>query len=105
LRGSKNRRVVITGLGAVTPIGNNIADAWAAATEGKSGIATITKFDASAFSTRFAGEVKGFNIEDYISAKEAPTWIPSSITAWQLASRLCRTPAWWSPKRTPTASA
>ena len=71
MRGSKNRRVVVTGLGAVSPIGNNIADTWAAAVEGKSGIATITKFDATAFSTRFAGEVKGFNIEDYISAKEA----------------------------------
>ena len=71
MRGSKNRRVVVTCLGAVSPIGNNIADTWAAAIEGKSGIANITKFDATAFSTRFAGEVKGFNIEDYISAKEA----------------------------------
>ncbi|MDO8180109.1 MAG: beta-ketoacyl-ACP synthase II [Undibacterium sp.] len=65
------RRVVITGLGCVTPVGNNIADTWGAITAGKSGIATITKFDATPFTTHFAGEVKGFNIEDYIPAKEA----------------------------------
>ncbi|NVD97244.1 MULTISPECIES: beta-ketoacyl-ACP synthase II [unclassified Massilia] len=68
---SKNRRVVVTGLGCVSPVGNTIADAWSAITEGKSGIANITKFDASPFSTHFAGEVKGFNVEDYIPAKEA----------------------------------
>jgi 3-oxoacyl-[acyl-carrier-protein] synthase II len=68
---SRSRRVVITGLGCVSPIGNTIADAWSAALAGKSGIAGITKFDASAFSTTFAGEVKGFNIEEYIPAKEA----------------------------------
>jgi len=68
---SRERRVVITGLGCISPVGNSIADAWSAVKEGKSGIATITKFDASAFSTHFAGEVKGFNIEDYIPAKEA----------------------------------
>nr|WP_089399587.1 beta-ketoacyl-ACP synthase II [Noviherbaspirillum humi] len=68
---SRERRVVVTGLGCVSPVGNNIADSWAALLAGKSGIATITKFDASPFSTRFAGEVKGFNIEDYIPGKEA----------------------------------
>jgi 3-oxoacyl-[acyl-carrier-protein] synthase II len=61
----------VTGLGCVSPIGNTVVDTWAALTEGKSGIATITKFDATPFSTRFAGEVKGFNIEDYIPGKEA----------------------------------
>jgi 3-oxoacyl-[acyl-carrier-protein] synthase II len=61
----------VTGLGCISPIGNTVADAWAAATAGKSGIATITKFDATPFSTRFAGEVKGFNIEEYIPGKEA----------------------------------
>jgi 3-oxoacyl-[acyl-carrier-protein] synthase II len=55
----------------VSPIGNTVAAAWEALTAGTSGIATITRFDASAFSTRFAGEVKGFQIEDYIPAKEA----------------------------------
>jgi 3-oxoacyl-[acyl-carrier-protein] synthase II len=68
---SQQRRVVITGLGCVSPIGNTVADSWGALIEGKSGIATITRFDATPFSTHFAGEVKGFNIEDYIPAKEA----------------------------------
>jgi 3-oxoacyl-[acyl-carrier-protein] synthase II len=68
---SRERRVVVTGLGCISPVGNTVVDAWAALTEGKSGIATITKFDATPFSTRFAGEVKGFNIEDYIPGKEA----------------------------------
>jgi 3-oxoacyl-[acyl-carrier-protein] synthase II len=67
---SRNRRVVVTGLGCVSPIGNTIADAWSAALAGKSGIANITKFDASQFSTRFAGEVKNFNIETYLPGKE-----------------------------------
>jgi 3-oxoacyl-[acyl-carrier-protein] synthase II len=62
---------VVTGLGCVSPIGNSIAEAWSAAVEGKSGIANITKFDAQPFSVHFAGEVKGFNIEDYIPGKEA----------------------------------
>ncbi len=68
---TSKRRVVITGLGCVSPVGNNIADTWAAILAGKSGISTITKFDATPFTTHFAGEVKGFNIEDYIPAKEA----------------------------------
>jgi 3-oxoacyl-[acyl-carrier-protein] synthase II len=68
---SRERRVVITGLGCISPVGNSVADAWGAIKEGKSGIATITKFDATPFTTHFAGEVKGFNIEDYIPAKEA----------------------------------
>lgn len=68
---SSKRRVVVTGLGCVSPVGNNVADAWKAITAGQSGIATITKFDATPFSTHFAGEVKNFNIEDYIPGKEA----------------------------------
>ncbi len=65
------RRVVVTGLGLVTPVGNTVDESWTHLIAGKSGIANITKFDASAMATRFAGEVKGFNIEEYISAKEA----------------------------------
>jgi 3-oxoacyl-[acyl-carrier-protein] synthase II len=65
------RRVVITGLGCVSPIGNTVTESWDAVLAGKSGIATITRFDATPFSTRFAGEVKGFNVEDYMPAKEA----------------------------------
>ena len=65
------RRVVVTGLGLVTPVGNTVAESWANLVAGKSGIDTITKFDATNFACRFAGEVKGFNVEDYIPAKEA----------------------------------
>ncbi len=68
---SKQRRVVVTGLGCVSPVGNTVAAAWDALLAGQSGIATITRFDASPFSTHFAGEVKGFNVEDYIPGKEA----------------------------------
>lgn len=69
----RQRRVVITGLGCITPVGNSVAEMWSAVTAGKSGVATITKFDASPFNTTFAGEVKNFNIEDYITSKEART--------------------------------
>ena len=65
------RRVVVTGLGCISPVGNTVADAWANLLAGKSGIDRITKFDATNFSCRIAGEVKGFNVEDYMSAKDA----------------------------------
>jgi 3-oxoacyl-[acyl-carrier-protein] synthase II len=87
---SSQRRVVITGLGCVSPVGNTVADAWDAILSGKSGIATITKFDATPFSTHFAGEVKGFNIEDYIPAKEArhmDTFIHYGMAAGMQAMR------------------
>lgn len=67
------RRVVVTGLGCISPLGNSVAEMWNAVTAGKSGVGQITKFDASKFSTTFAAEVKDFNIEDYITAKEART--------------------------------
>ena len=65
------RRVVITGLGLISPVGNNVSEGWANLVAGRSGINTITRFDASAMSCRIAGEVKGFNVEDYIPGKEA----------------------------------
>ena len=65
------RRVVVTGLGLVSPVGNSVAEGWANVVAGRSGIANITKFDASAFSCRFAGEVKGFDVEQYMPGKEA----------------------------------
>lgn len=65
------KRVVVTGIGAVTPVGNNAADTWKSLLEGKSGAAPITAFDASKFKTHFACEVKGFNPEDYFDRKEA----------------------------------
>lgn len=68
---SEKRRVVITGLGVVSPVGIGTETAWANIVNGQSGIARITKFDPSAFSSQIAGEVKDFNPEDYLSAKEA----------------------------------
>ncbi|MFM2036965.1 MAG: hypothetical protein RL459_2230 [Pseudomonadota bacterium] len=65
------RRVVVTGLGCVTPVGNTVADSWSALLSGQSGIDLVSSFDASSFSCKFAGEVKGFNIADYIPEKEA----------------------------------
>jgi 3-oxoacyl-[acyl-carrier-protein] synthase II len=65
------RRVVITGLGLISPVGNSVAEGWANLVAGRSGIDTVTRFDASAMACRFAGEVKGFQVEDYIPAKEA----------------------------------
>jgi 3-oxoacyl-[acyl-carrier-protein] synthase II len=65
------RRVVVTGLGLVSPVGNTVSEAWANILAGRSGIAPIKRFDASGFSCHFAGEVKGFNVEDYIPGKEA----------------------------------
>ncbi|HET7795435.1 MAG TPA: beta-ketoacyl-ACP synthase II [Rhizobacter sp.] len=64
------RRVVITGLGLISPVGNTVEEGWANLVAGRSGIDTITRFDASAFSCQFAGEVKGFQVEDYIPGKE-----------------------------------
>lgn len=65
------RRVVVTGLGCVSPVGNTVADAWANVLAGNSGIDLITKFDASNFACKIAGEVKGLDLESYISAKDA----------------------------------
>ena len=65
------RRVVITGLGCVSPVGNTVAEAWDTLLAGKSGIGPITKFDASTFACKIAGEVKGFDLEPYMSAKDA----------------------------------
>ncbi len=67
------RRVVVTGLGCVSPVGNTVEDAWANVLAGQSGIGLITKFDASTFACKIAGEVKGFDLDSYISAKEART--------------------------------
>ena len=65
------RRVVVTGLGIVCPIGNTVQEAWAACVAGKPGIARITRFDPSRLSSQIAGEVKGFDVAPYMDAKEA----------------------------------
>src|SRR4051812_43171123 len=65
------KRVVVTGLGAVTPLGNTVDEYWKALVSGVSGSAPITRFDASKFKTQFACEVKGFDISAYVDRKEA----------------------------------
>lgn len=65
------RRVVITGLGIISPVGNTIPEAWGNLIEGRSGITRITRFDPTLFSCQIAGEVKNFDVEQYLSAKEA----------------------------------
>jgi 3-oxoacyl-[acyl-carrier-protein] synthase II len=65
------KRVVVTGLGALTPIGNTVTEYWENLLKGKSGAAPIQQFDASKFKTLFACEVKNFNVEDFIDRKEA----------------------------------
>ncbi|MBT6580108.1 MAG: beta-ketoacyl-ACP synthase II, partial [Cellvibrionales bacterium] len=65
------RRVVVTGVGMVSPVGNNVADSWAAVKNGKSGIAPITSFDVSAYTTRFGGSIKDFDVSQSIPLKDA----------------------------------
>ena len=65
------RRVVVTGLGMVCPIGNDVKTSWENALAGKNGIGPITRFDASGMGCQIAGEVKDFNVEEYLPAKEA----------------------------------
>ncbi len=65
------RRVVITGLGIVSPVGNSISEAWDNIVNGRSGITEITRFDASKFPVRIAGEVRNFDVKDYLSPKDA----------------------------------
>ena len=65
------RRVVITGLGMISPVGNTVSDAWTNVLAGKSGITRITRFDASAFASQIAGEVKDFDVTEYLSVKDA----------------------------------
>lgn len=63
--------MVVTGMGLISPVGNSLDEAWANLVSGRTGIANITRFDATDFACRFAGEVKNFNVEDYFPAKEA----------------------------------
>lgn len=84
------RRVVITGLGIVSPVGNTIESAWDNLVNGRSGIGPITRFDASEFSARIAGEVKDFDVGNYINSKEAKQMdtfihygLAASVDAWR----------------------
>jgi 3-oxoacyl-[acyl-carrier-protein] synthase II len=82
-----SRRVVVTGLGCVSPVGNTVAQSWANLLAGTPGIDFITQFDASAFACKFAGEVKGLNIGDYIPEKEARHMDRFIHLGWPLPSR------------------
>jgi 3-oxoacyl-[acyl-carrier-protein] synthase II len=86
------RRVVITGLGLVSPVGNDVETGWSNIVAGRSGIGPITRFDASTLTTRFAGEVKGFDAADWMPAKEArhfDTFIHYGVAASVQAFRDC----------------
>ena len=66
-----DRRVVVTGMGIISPIGLTVSDAWEALISGKSGLGYISSFDTTLFKTKYAAEVKGFDPCDYVSLKEA----------------------------------
>lgn len=85
-----NRRVVVTGMGIISPLGNDLASSWDGIVNGRSGIGPVTHFDVSALSTRIAGEVKGFNPGDWISAKDVKkmdTFIHYGVAASLMALR------------------
>ncbi len=69
----EKKRVVITGIGAISPLGNNVAETWKKAKSGTSGIGPITKFDATNFTSQVAGEVKDFDYKRYFSEENAKT--------------------------------
>ena len=88
------RRVVVTGLGALTPVGNTADEFWAALLQGRSGIGPITKFDATGYPTRIAGEVTNFDpLAKYVDKKEARRLDPYLQYAMACASWRWRTPA------------
>src|SRR5690348_12368447 len=82
------RRVVVTGLGIVSPVGNTVAQAWENLLKGATGVGPITRFDASALPTRIAAEVKGFNAADWMPLKEtrrSDTFIHYGLAATRMA--------------------
>jgi len=82
-----NRRVVVTGLGAVTPIGNNLQEYWSGLLTGKNGVELITKFDTTNFDTKFAAEVKDFKPEQYVDFKNLKRIDPFSVYALATATQ------------------
>jgi len=94
---SKTRRVVITGMGTVCPLGNTVKDSWDAAKAGKSGIGPVSRFDASELTSRIIGEVRNFKAEDYLDTKELKKHdlysqyaIAASQEAWDDSNRYWR---------------
>ena len=83
------KRVVVTGLGAISPLGNNLADTWQGLVSGVSGAAPITRFDATKFKTRFACEVKNFNETEYLGrdARKMDLFTQFAIVAAEEAIR------------------
>ncbi|RKX84419.1 MAG: hypothetical protein DRP57_05910, partial [Spirochaetes bacterium] len=73
------RRVVITGLGAVSPIGNNVPDMWDSVQNSKSGITNITKFDTSNYTSKVAGEIKDFSPDKYLEKRESRRMDPFTL--------------------------
>ena len=72
------KRVVVTGLGAITPLGNTVQEYWDSLAKGVSGAAPITRFDTEKFKTKFACEVKGFDPKDFLDRKEARKMDPNT---------------------------
>ena len=87
LDGRGRPRVVVTGMGAITPLGNTVDESWHSAVNGISGITEVTQFDASAMPSRVAGEIKGFDPRNYINFKEASRMSRSSQLATVISSR------------------
>src|SRR3990170_270409 len=71
MAGRNGTRVVVTGMGAITPLGNSAAEFWQGCLEGRSGIGPVTQFDATGYPARIAGEVRGFDPQDYIERRQA----------------------------------
>ena len=97
------RRVVVTGMGMLSPLGADVPSTWQGILAGRSGIGLIEHTDLSAYSTRFGGSVQGFNVEDYLSVKEArklDLFIQYGLAA---GFQAVRNPAWKLP--TPIVSA
>lgn len=88
------RRVVVTGLGAVTPVGLSVVESWENILAGKSGVAPITSFDVTDFPVRFGASVKGFDVETVISRKDAKKWIPLFTMALLQQSKQLKMLVW-----------
>lgn len=98
------KRVVVTGLGAITPVGNTLEATWNSLLNGVSGAAPIQGFDASRFKTQFACEVKDFKAADFIDRKEIRKWISmNNMQSWRQC-KLYKTAVWTSKRSTRTTS-
>lgn len=98
-----SRRVVVTGMGAITPIGLSVEEFWAGVKEGKTGFGPITKFDASEYKCKLAAEVKGFDAKNYMDFKAAKRMEAFCSMRWQLPGKHWRMQGWIWKKRIPGA--